>query len=111
MANKIKLFKFVQRGYQTMGIYSFQSNRNRMPNAKKLYFSLSMLQLLASTTVLIVCDINSIDEFANALFTCSSSLCALVTYSVIVWKAPHIFKLIEHFEEFVEKRKHNTDAL
>lgn len=90
-----------------MGIYSSQLNQNCLPNAKKLYFSLSLLHLLVSTAAFIVCEAKSIDEFANAFYLFSSGLSTLVFYSVPVCKAPQIFTLVEHFEEFIEKRKKN----
>lgn len=103
---KIKLFQFVLQGYQTMGIYPSQSNQNLLPNTKNVYFLLSMIRLFLSLIAFIVFEATSVNDFVKTFFASMITLCALVCFLITIWKIQQILMLIEHFEEFIGKRKY-----
>lgn len=105
MDGKIKLFQFVQNGYQIMGIYPSQSNRNVLLNAKNVYFSLTMIEMIISSMAFFVFQAESIEEFGQSFFVSITILYALVGLLITIWKIPNILMLIEHFDEFVGKRE------
>lgn len=101
-SDKIKLFKFIQKTYQDIGVYPPQSNQNCSSiNAKKWLFSFILLQFFVSTTAYLLIEANSMTEYGMGFYT--SVTIAIFSF---FWQMKNTYSYIEHFERFIERSEY-----
>lgn len=104
MTGAIKLFKFLQGCYCLVGIDSPPPNRQSGSlNFKNLIVILFFVQYLAASFAFFLFKANSAYEYGYSFFNALTELTMLVYYPNIILKMPDILKLIERYEEFIEK--------
>lgn len=112
MAEQIKLLKLTQKMYQDMGIYPPQSNQNRRSiNWRNIFMLVSFIQLLISSFAFLIDEADSIVDAGTSFYVAITELCCIVYYLINMWKIPKILKLIEHYENFIEKSKFDLISL
>lgn len=107
----IKLFQFVRKLCQSVGI-SLQPNQNRYHMNSMNWFTLfGLIQSIISTIAFILFEAESMAEFGISFFV---FLCAFICvfYSLgILLKVKHIPKNIGNWEAFIEKSESNNFLL
>lgn len=107
MTSSLKLFQSVQEFYQTMGIYSAQSNQLLSFNVKKVFFLFSITTTTISIGLFFLFKASTIQEYGSSLGGASADLYSLLDFVISVCQMPNILKLFELFEIFIEKSKLN----
>lgn len=104
----IKLFQLVTSWYQTMSVYSPQSNHQvHSINRNFLFFTLSIALNFSSTFAYFLLKANTIEDYGITFYTSMAGLCALADVLIIFWQTPTILRLIENCEQFIEKSEKN----
>lgn len=99
MTGSIKLFEFVQKCYQFMGIHSFRIN---LLNPKNLLFLVFPSTEMISMIAYILYKADSAKEYNSAFYLFNTNFGFTIYYLIIIWKMPNILQLIEQFQEFIE---------
>lgn len=100
---KMRLFQNVRTHFETMGIYSVQTNQAQPFNSKISLILLYFLITLISTTACVVFKASAVFEYAIGFYFCNSRLTALAVYLIIWLQMPNIIKFIGNCEQFIEK--------
>lgn len=101
----IQLFQTVKGFYNTMGIYSPQTDQILPFNWKLLFFLWNMIQAFIGMIAYILFESSSSAELG---LLCFGLICFIYSFSellISLWRIPEILKFIELCEQFVEKRK------
>lgn len=77
----IKLFRFVQNCYQTMGCIH-PSNQNRSMNLQNSFFFIPVLLMFLSTTGYIIFEATTILEYAATLYVSATELAIMVHFNL-----------------------------
>lgn len=106
MAGRIKLFRSVENTYKSIGIYTRQSNQFFAVNFRKVFFLLLMLLSTCSffANFLLETSVESLYNFIADLLDVSYLF-------VTIWQMPNIVRLIETYEQFIERSKRTTSAV
>lgn len=103
MAATIKLFRFVQNSYHSMGIHLMQQT-NRV-FSRKFLFSLTIVLATISYFGYFLLESSNIGEYGQNFYRSMSICSALIDYFITVSKMSIISQFIEMCEEFIEKSK------
>lgn len=101
----MKLFQMVKVFYNTLGIYSPQTNQILTLNWKKLFFLWQLIQWFIEMTAYLVFKPKNTVEFGYLCFGCVSAIYSLSELLITIWRMPEILKCIELCEKFFEKSK------
>lgn len=106
--DRIKLFKFIQKSYQEIGIHSSHSDQNcRSINLKVWFILLCHAHFFISSAANLVFEANSMIEYGMACYTCSTTVFSIVTYLISFWQMENILSYIENCERFIEKSEYS----
>lgn len=101
----MKLFHFVRKYYQSVGIYPTDLNPNGGFNMRNFRLLLMMSALFASTISSFVFQSTTIMEYAESFYIFSTVLASVINFWATIWKAEKIFTFIDELEEFMQKSK------
>lgn len=111
-ANRIKLFKFIQKANREIGIHPSHSNQiSRRINSKVWFIILCHADFFISSAANLVFEANSMIEYGIACYTCSTAVFSVATYLISFWQMENILKFIENCERFIEKSKCFTTTI
>lgn len=101
-AKPIKFFRIIREYYQTIGLYSSETNSNQFLNAKVLILTCSYIPFLFGLIGFLF-KAKTIGDLAFSY--CGSLTIVLVIFSTMVnaLKIPNIFILIDQYDEFIRK--------
>lgn len=106
----IKLFKFVQKIYQFIGIspskFKERSRRGRIINAKNWFIIGCHVQYFLSTVAYLLFEANSMIEYGMVFYTCTTVPLSLVLYLILIWTMESFSNYIENCERFIEKSEY-----
>lgn len=105
MASKIKLFQSVEKYNRSMGVRPRQPNQKWTPNTINLIFLISFAQLAIGSTAFLIYREKSTFEFGACFYDCATQTSIFTLYLIQMWQITNILRLINHFEEFIEKSK------
>lgn len=104
MAGRIKLFQSVQKYHRTMGIVRLQPNQRWLTfNARNLIFLASFAHLFLITVGFSIFYAKTTMEYGTGYYAYISETGSTTYFLIQMWQINNFFKLIEHFQEFVEK--------
>lgn len=107
MATQIKLFQSVQSFCRTMGVYPSNKSENLISLLlKRVFFGFSTIITFSALVAFFLIDAETVDEYTNAFHGSISELCQVIHFQIVALQMSNVLKLIEHFEVFIEKRKH-----
>lgn len=106
IAGAMELFQSVRRYWHTMGIYSVELSQSSITNWKALFFAVSIMLLLISSTSFFLLKSTSVYEYGYSLYASSSEFNILIDFSITVWQMPNTLKFIANCENFIEKSKY-----
>lgn len=102
----MKLFHFVRKFYQTIGIDLTESGETKSPfNAKNVLPLLCQVQMFASAFGAFLFEVTSISDCGMAFYASITGFAMANFFSMLISNSPFIHKLIVKFEEFIEKSK------
>lgn len=107
MVGSIKLFQFIQKFHQTIGIYpSSQPNRKQHSiNLTNTIFLICSVQNMFATAAFLVFEANSMFDYGFPIFSIIGIINGVVIYLTFIWQSKNTLKFIEFSERFIEKRK------
>lgn len=101
----MRLFQSLQTFYRATGIYPHQSHRKCPINWKSLFIILTLIQFGILEGAYFLTKANSVDEYGSTFYTAISSFSSTMFFSINIWKMTEILRLIEKFEELINKSK------
>lgn len=104
MVVKIKVFQYVRKSYQAIGLDPIQSNPTPLVLNERVFFiAISILQMFISSTAFLIFEAGTVQEFTSSFYTSITNLFLLVNFLALATKTGDTSKVIEAFEEFIEK--------
>ena len=108
MAGSIKLFQFVQKCHQTLGILPRQPN----PKQKQLsshsiqaIFLTCLAQYIFTTAAFLLFKAKSMFDYGFSFFILIGLANCIAIYLIFIWQSENTLKFIENCEGFIEKSK------
>lgn len=102
----MKLFHFVRKFYQTIGIDLSESNQTEcLFNAKNVLPLLCQVQMFGSAFGAFLFEVKSISDYGMAFYASITGFAMANFFSILISNSPSIRKLINKFEKFIEKSK------
>lgn len=106
VARPIKLFKFVQKVHQTIGIFPTQSNQKPCRiNSMNTVFLICFAQILFSTAAYLAFEAKSMFEYGFTFYILVGITNSIAVYLIFIWQAQSTLEFIENCEKFIEARK------
>lgn len=101
----MKFFQLVQKSCQAMGILPSNQSPKSSINFITLLILLPTMLFAISSSAFLLFEAQSIQEYRDSVYTCTSMFVCLANFAVIVCKMPNYLQMIEKFEKFVQKRE------
>lgn len=102
----MKLFQKLLKFYQMMGIFPPHSFKNYKQNLKTCLFVLSFMHFFTSSSTFFLFHANSIRERIESFIETITILVCVIFISICKCKMAETLKIIENFEQFIEKSKY-----
>lgn len=103
MARPIKLFQFVRKLYHLTGIYPPQSGGNYKFNLKNGFFIFAWVQMTTFTGAFFLFKAERFSEFSISFHMCTALMSDLFCFIMNIYQIENMLKLIEKFNEFMQK--------
>lgn len=101
----MKLFQSVQKYYRTLGVYAPQSNQNYAFNWRNLVVLFALTQGFIFTMAFCLLQAKTVREYGDSFYVSVTEFADAIYFLSNIWKMRKFFKLIEQFENFIEKSK------
>lgn len=101
----MNLFQSVKKLYQTVGVYTTQSDQIYAINLNFVFFSLSIALSFISMFAYFLIKAESIEDYGSSFYTSTAGLNALVNVFIMFWQMPTALQLIQNSEQFIAKSK------
>lgn len=99
----IKLFQFVKKEHQTLGVCPPQADGKVPFNLRNTFALFCFVQLAISVALFLILKAKTTQEYCAAFFMCSTQFYLISDLSILMWQMPNTLDLITDFEEFIEK--------
>lgn len=105
--NRIRLFQTTQKCFKAVGFYASpsQPNENCQFNWKNLYHLFAAVIMIVTVLGFLIFKAQTVYEYGITFYITISFSGLIIHYACIVCKMGKILKLIEVYEEFIERRK------
>lgn len=100
---KMELFQFVKKCYQTIGICNPPQSNDRRIMLKKYFFISSMTLMFMSNIGYFFYEASTIAAYGNSFFISCSELLTLIAYLICAWQISYITQLIDSYQAFLEE--------
>lgn len=109
MADRIKLFQFLQKYNRAMGIDSVEQSNDIcfLINWKKFIFLAAEVQYTAALMAFMFFEAKTIFQYGTIFFGIASSIFSIVAHLIYSRQMKNFSKFNENCEKFIEKRKQN----
>lgn len=101
----MKIFQYVQKLYGVLGIHQPNANKNNTWNRRKVLTYFMLVQLTGTSIIFFLFEAKTFKEYADSFYISATASLKVCTYTVSLWKMPKVFKLIDNFQNFIQKRK------
>lgn len=101
----MKLFQFVEKLYQLVGVDLNQSDQKCLFNAKNILPLLCQIQMFISAFGAFLFKVKSISDYGMAFYAAITGFAMANFFFILISNRPTIHKLICGFEKFIEKSK------
>lgn len=105
MARTIKLFLYVQKSFERVGIDTQQQNQHRLLSSKSVYFLIFMTHIFILMVISGVTATQSIYDYALSVYLSTATFVIMSLYVLNIFHSGNICKLIEKIEQFIRKSK------
>lgn len=102
---KMKLFQFLRKFCELMGILPVPANRNHAFNWKVLLILLFLCNNFISSIIFLSRNEKSMLEIGDSFFMCISNIVGIALLLITIWKMPITLRMITEFQEIIEKSK------
>lgn len=109
----MELFKWVRKGYRTIGMYPPESNGGqRCPfNLTNSFVLISVMQLFISSSAFFLFEAEAIGDLADSFYMSISHLLGVWHALIIIWTLPQMLNFFGKLERFIDARKFNLRNL
>lgn len=107
MARPIKLFRFTEELYHTIGIYALQSKEVRLFNLKNGFCTFVWIQMGTLSGAFFLFKAERLDEYGISFHVTVSVAAGLFYFITTIFQMGNILELIEKFEEFIGRSKYS----
>lgn len=104
----IKLFLFVQNVIRMLGIYPPLEDGKVPFNSRNLFVLFCYAQLWIPVALYFVLKANTMQEYGATVFIILTFFYIALDVLILMWQMYNILNLIASFEEFIKKRKLQT---
>lgn len=109
---EIKLFRYVQKYYRTVGIHPPSKDHQYPPiNGRNPFGLMLLICMIAATFGYFVFKASTIEEYGMSFFSSFYMVNILVLFIVNSLKIRSILNLIQKFEDFIEMSEYYLDFL
>lgn len=106
MAGSMKLFQFIQKSHQLVGIRLSQPNQKQWSiNWRNTIFLASTSQMICTTVVYIWLDAKSMFDYGISIFALICLVNNTVNFCIFSCQSENTLKFIENCEKFITQRK------
>lgn len=106
MAASIKLFQFLRKFHQIMGIHPSQPNqKRRLINLRITICIGCFVQEIITTAAFLFFDARSMFDYGFVSFVLITSVAAIIFFLIFNWQSENTLAFIKNCEEFITKRK------
>lgn len=106
MAGPIKLFQFIQKCHQTIGISPFRPNqKQRLTNLIQTILLISLAQFMLTTAAFALFDAKSMFEYGFAFYSFVTMINCIAIYLILIWQSQNTLEFIKSGEAFIAKSK------
>ena len=111
MAGELKILECVRRFYHDMGIYSHQSNQNRLLNMKNILLLSSLILYSTAALAFFIFKATSISEYGISFCMVISGLSMVVFYEILARKMTKIGEVGDRNLDLPQSARCKADAL
>lgn len=107
MAGSIKIFQFIQKYYQTVGIFPSKSHRieSSSINVKNVVFFIGILPYIVSLSAFLAFQVNSMLDVGISVFILISMVSTVFFYIIPTGQMKNTLMFVANCERFIEQRK------
>lgn len=107
MTSSVKLFEFIQKFHQTLGIYPPQPNQKQSGqiNLVNKFFIACCTQLMFTNVAFLAFEAESMFSYGLAFFVFIAMINGVVIYLTFIFQIENTLKYIENCEGFIAKSK------
>lgn len=98
MASSIKLFQFIQRYHETVGMRSTQTNKRRSQ-----IFLIFAMQYMILQTIFLIIEANSMFDYGFGFFMAICVATTTIIYFLFKWQLKNTLTIIEDCERFISQ--------
>lgn len=110
MDGSVKLFQFIQKFHQTLGIYPPQLKQQPYQiNSINKIFLVCLVQMIITTTAFLMFEAESMFSYGLAFFVLIAMINGVVIYLTFIWQFENTVKYIGNCEEFIVKSKYCSE--
>lgn len=107
MAGALKLFQFLQRYWETIGICQSQLNQKQnLIYLIKTCVIIGSIQSICSLTAFLVFEANSIFEFGFGFYVVNVTIAGFAFYIIAIGQLSDTLEFVGNCERFIEKSKY-----
>lgn len=99
MAGTIKLFQFIRKYHQAIGIFQTPANRQR-----STVFLICSVQYMVTTIIFLAVEAKSMFDYGFAFFISVSATNTTIIYILFMWQLENTVTFIQNCEGLIEKR-------
>lgn len=101
----MKIFQSICIIFEPLGISALRTLQSTRINPKNVVVFLLLLNFAVFSTAFLLFKAETLAEFIYSFYTSVTTVGFTLIFSILVWKMSYIFKVIDDFGNFIEKRK------
>lgn len=102
----IKVFQFIQKYYQAVGIFPSPSNQKCVTfHWRYAIILICLAQFLVSIGAFLFFEAELMVDIGLGIFIVIASIDGIILFTIQIWQIKNSLKYIETCEEFIERRK------
>lgn len=101
----MKLFQFMQKIYQNLGVVSSSQHSPQQPINSKILIILLPMTFFCVSSVIVFFESETTQESADAVFWATAAYASILTFLHTVRKMPMVFDMVGQFEGIIRKSK------
>lgn len=100
----MKLFQQVRKIFQVLGIHPIQHGENTRINVRNMLIAGSMGSGGVLTAAYCLFQAKTVKEYGDSFYAAVTDFLTTMYFLTLFWKMEKLVKLIEKYEEFIQKR-------
>lgn len=105
MSGSVKLFQFIQKCHQMIGIHSIEPNQNQWYTKRTAIFMSFSTQCILTSSGFLLFKAESMFEYGFTYFILITLIVETINYTLFIWQSENTIEFIDNCEKFIEKRE------